>query len=963
MPTAGGWVHTFRAEPLLEREGELAVLDAALDALGAGRGTLALIEGPAGIGKTALLAAAHARAVASGVAAFTARGLELERDTPFGVALQLLAPVLAGLDGPSRAELLDGPARFAAPLFEGRASSEDAGLDASELVLGLYWLMCNVLRVRADQEAPAPAVLCIDDAHWSDRTSLRFLAQLAGQLDRLPLAIVLSAPSREALAPPELAALRGLSGSRTLRPRPLTTEAVQQLIAAAFPKPDPLFVGACERASGGNPLLLHELLLALREDGRMASARTAAGVDGLVPASVQHAVLTRIGRLPAPARALATAVAVLGDGTTLAVAAALADLDLAEAEEAADLLVGAGVLSAEEPLRFRHPLLGAAVAADIAPFARSRAHRRAVALLREVGAPPERLAQHLLAVRPAGDREVVAVLRAAAEHASRHGETSAAARLLERALEEPPPAEWQTDVIVELALTGAAELDPQAAGRLYEALALLPPRDPRRTRTQRALVKLHFAQGDFGAAGRAADEAMRELDQADPRREELLVDYIAVSTFHAPAGRRLSELLDPLLAAARAGQLPDNPALCGRLATRAGTAGDVELVRQLTSRALAAESLADDTTHGLVYAFAAASLSYVDELELAEAKLTEAIERARRLESMSAWGIASQCRALVRVPQGKLAAAVADIEEAVALHGEGWEFYLGWSVPVLAHARIEQGDLSAAEAVLSRHPVEELRGMEDAFVMDIEARLALERGDPQRALSLLKRAGSFLAERFSIDHPGVLGWRPRAALAALRAREHDEAQRLAERALEQGRASGIARLEGVALAAAGAVAGGDRGIELLQEGVRALDRSPAALERCHALVQLGATMRRAGHPRGARTPLQQALELAERIGARPLAAFALGELRATGARPRRSAASGAGALTPGELRIAQLAAQGLSNGKIASQLYLTPKTVEWHLSHAYRKLGISSRTELAAALGKGRSADSPLTPA
>jgi DNA-binding CsgD family transcriptional regulator len=963
MARAGAWGQSSLAEPLLEREDELAVLEGALDAAQAGRGTLVLVEGPAGIGKTRLVAAARNRALAAGMLALEARGLELERDTPFGVALQLLAPVLAGRDEPARAELFAGPARSAAPLFDGRAAGEDAVPDASAFVLGLYWLMCNVLRT-ATSDGDRPALfLCIDDAHWADRTSLRFLAQLAGQLDRLRLAIVLSTHPRNVDAPPELAALRGLGGSRTLRPRPLSTEAVQQLVAASFPRPHQLFVSACERVSGGNPLLLHELLLALRDEGREPSARTAARVSALVPESVQQSVLTRIGDLPRAARALATALAVLGDGTALTMAGSLADLDVADAEEAADMLVRAGVLSDEEPLRFRHPLIGTAVAADIAPFARSRAHRRAVELLREAGAPPERLAQHLLAVRPAGEREVVALLRAAAEHASRHGETSAAARLLERALEEPPPSDWHTDVIVDLALTGAAELDPTAARRLREALALLPVGDPRRARTQRALVKLHFAQGDFGAAVHAADEAVSELSDGDPVREELLVDYIAVGTFYAPARDRLADLLEPLLAAARAGQLPDSPARCGRLATRAGTAGETALVRSLASRALAAESLADDTTHGLVYAFAAASLTYVDELELAERKLTHALERARRLGSMSAWGIASQCRALVRVPQGKLAEAASDIEEAVALHAEGWEFYLGWSVPVLAHARIEQGDLAAAEAVLSRCPVDEPQSMEDAFIMDIAARLALEQGNPKRALALLTRAGGFLAKRFEIDHPCVLAWRPRAAIAALRAGRRQEAAELAELALQEGRASGVARLEGVALAAAGVVAGGEPGVELLQEAVDTLEHSPAALERCHALAQLGATMRRAGHPTRARQPLQRALELAEHFGARPLADFALGELHATGARPRRSATSGADALTPSELRVARLAAEGLSNGQIASQLYLTSKTVEWHLSHAYRKLGISSRAQLAEALHKQGSTDSPLAPA
>jgi DNA-binding CsgD family transcriptional regulator len=240
--------------------------------------------------------------------------------------------------------------------------------------------------------------------------------------------------------------------------------------------------------------------------------------------------------------------------------------------------------------------------------------------------------------------------------------------------------------------------------------------------------------------------------------------------------------------------------------------------------------------------------------------------------------------------------------------------------------------------------------MEDAFVFDICARLELERGNPARALSLLKTAGYWLAEQFGIDHPGVLAWRPRAAVAASRAGLDDEARELAQAALDEVRASAIARLRGVALAAAGTVRGGEAGIALLTDAVEQLEHSPALIERGHALVALGAVLRRNGRPADARAPLRRAVELAERCGARPMAQFATDELRATGARPRRTALSGVDSLTPSEHRIATLAAAGLSNAQIAAQLYLTPKTVEWHLGHVYAKLGVAARGELMRAM-------------
>ena len=148
---------------------------------------------------------------------------------------------------------------------------------------------------------------------------------------------------------------------------------------------------------------------------------------------------------------------------------------------------------------------------------------------------------------------------------------------------------------------------------------------------------------------------------------------------------------------------------------------------------------------------------------------------------------------------------------------------------------------------------------------------------------------------------------------------------------------------------ASARARGDE-LRLLREAVAVLDESAALVERARAGILLGSALRRAGRPLEARDPLRSALDLAHRCGARPLEDRALAELRATGARPRRRLTSGAGALTPSERRIAELAASGHKNREIADAQYLTLATVEYHLRHAYRKLGIASRTGLGAAL-------------
>jgi DNA-binding CsgD family transcriptional regulator len=197
---------------------------------------------------------------------------------------------------------------------------------------------------------------------------------------------------------------------------------------------------------------------------------------------------------------------------------------------------------------------------------------------------------------------------------------------------------------------------------------------------------------------------------------------------------------------------------------------------------------------------------------------------------------------------------------------------------------------------------------------------------------------------------GYLHGRSGAADALLRLGRRDEAVTLVHAELADVRRFGGQRALGVASRVAGLVEGGSRGIELLTESVSALSSSPALLERAKSLTELGAAQRRGGHRQRAREPLAEGLDLAARCGARPLVARAREELVASGSRPRREWRKGVDALTPTELRVARLAAEGNTNRAIAQAMYVTVKTVEGHLASVYRKLEIPGRGELDAAL-------------
>jgi DNA-binding NarL/FixJ family response regulator len=232
-------------------------------------------------------------------------------------------------------------------------------------------------------------------------------------------------------------------------------------------------------------------------------------------------------------------------------------------------------------------------------------------------------------------------------------------------------------------------------------------------------------------------------------------------------------------------------------------------------------------------------------------------------------------------------------------------------------------------------------------------RLRLAQGRPADALAEFETCRALLsAEVWGVEmrDSGHTNAPPGAAQALLLLGERGRARELADAELVDAHAFGPPRTVGIALRVAGLAQGGEQGLELLGESVAVLRASPVLLERAHSLAELGAALRRAGHRAAAREPLAEALDLAARCGARPLAARAREELKATGARPRREWRTGVEALTPSELRVARLAAEGRTNREIAHALYVTPKTVERHLARAYGKLDIAGRAELPKAL-------------
>jgi DNA-binding CsgD family transcriptional regulator len=943
------------APTLLEREAELAHLGAALTAARRGAGSMVLIEGPAGIGKSRLLEAIRGRARSEEVGSLSARCVEFERAIPFGVATNLVLATLAGAEAAARDRLFSGPAALAAGLPAGNAA---ATADPDALVRGLYWLTANLTAPATAGGPPRPHLIVVDDLQWVDPPSLRFLAYLTARVDELPLLLVVAMRSGEAGDPHRLRWLHGGPATTVLRPTALSPDAVAELVADRFGSAEQAFVASCAQVSGGNPFMLEELLRALNAEGVQPAAASVPVVRQLVPESVMRSVLVRLAGLEEPATRLATALAVLGDDAPLRHAGMLAGLDPEVAEQAADGLSAASILARAEPLRFAHPLIAAAVYRDLPVFARSRMHAQAADLLYAENPASDAVAAHLLATRADGNQRTVRILRAAGQRALAGGDPAAAVRLLARALTEPPQADSRVDLLLELAEAQLHSGDDGARGNLEQALAIAA--DPAsRSRALHALSHLRFMHGDHEGSAEAIRQALVVLEPDGQYAPDLLVSELTASAFRATLHTVIIERLAPLIEAAEEGHLPEHPGLAAHVALRLalgdGGVGHAGLVRTLAERATAADPLVDPGSHGMLAGVLVQALAGIDELADAERIAAAAFDAARRKGSSLAYALASYHRAIPRYHRGDLVNALADLEQSVAASGEVWTAGAGWLRSLQVHLLIERGELAAATSTLGLAPPPPPHTMDEAIVGFARARLAFAQHDHAGAFAHAQTAGAVLRDGFGIDHPGFLPWRTIASMAAAALGRHEEAQLLADDGLRRAQACAGARGVGQALHHAGLVSAGEQRITLLRKACAVLEPSPSRLALAHARFALGRALSRAGDRASAQQLFRLVLELADSMAANPLAAAALQELRATGARPRRVAVSGVAALTPTERRVAQLAAEGLTNVQIAQELFVTGKTIQTHLTSAYRKLGVDSRGKLRAAFDRSDS--------
>jgi DNA-binding CsgD family transcriptional regulator len=908
---------------LLGREGECEAIDRLLDAARDSRSGVLVLRGEAGIGKTALLQ--RAVGAADGMRVLTGAGVEAESELPFAGLHQLLWPLLDRAD-----ELPDVQTAALRGAFGLSAERVEDRFLVSVAVLGL-------LTAVADEQ---PLLCVVDDAHWLDGASAEALVFVARRLQADPIAFLIGAREGDqrhfdAHGLPEML----LSGLSDADAGALVDQSLPAVVREEL-------VGA----TGGNPLALLELPAALTEDQR--AGRAPLRIDLPLTERIERAFMARVDPLGDDARRLLVLAAAddSGDVGTLLRASERLGLapDAVDAVERAGLLVGQSTR-----LRFRHPLLRSAVY-RAAGFAERRAAHEALAAVLEDEADADRRAWHRAAAATAPDDEAAEALARTADHAASRGGHAAAARALERAAELDSDPRRRAQRLVGAAASSAL------AGRVGHAVALLDRAEPDLQDPMARGAAMRVRGMASMAIGRPSD-AYAML--ADAARTVLPADR--------PAG--LGLLMRACMAAAVSG----NPAAIHNILAELDTEPRSE-AEMFPSRLMNGISrlIAGDAAAGV--ASIEQALALADKLDIVEQVqqagggavfvgdwararryFDRAIVLARDRGAIALLPETLGLRALIALWERRLVDAAADADEAVRLADDiGAGNARALPVTVLAWLAGLRGD----EAECRRHA-------DEVLALSLERGLALPAGLATWALAQLDLATGRWDEallrltaieevRPGFGHPFLpvlSSWdRVEAAVAAGR-------PEVAERALE--RFAPWAQIAAAPWAAAALAdcralaAPADAAEPHFEAAVEAIDRT-GPLDRARIHLHYGEYLRRERRRIDARVHLRAAFDGFEWLGAVPWAERALRELRATGEKARKRHLSPLAELTPQEMQVARLVGEGATNKDVASQLFVSPKTVEYHLRKVFAKLGISSRMELVG-LELGEEAGAP----
>ena len=914
---------------LVGRSKELAELSALLDRARDGQSASLVVHGDAGIGKSTLLE--EAATAADGFRVLRARGYESESDIAYAGLLDLLMPLFDLVDRIPAAQA--GALRGALAIDDPTPAAPFAVPAAVLSLLGL-----------AAEEQPVLAI--VDDVHWLDAASLDALLFVARRLAAEGIVLLLGARDGEGLVAEAL-------GLPRLRVAGLDAESARSLLAEGNAHLAARVAEQLLDTAAGNPLALIEIPSAL--SAAQLSGREPLPAPLPVGTSVESAFQRRLQGVGAETRRALVVIAAMETNRVDLLHAALDHLGiprdaLAEAEGAELVRYDGG------RIELRHPLLRAAVYHGATPPERRAAHEA----LAVVAPDSRRRAWHMAIAAVAPDEHVAEALEAAGHDARGRGASAAAASAFARA------AELSVDETKRARRELEAALEFTIAGQFERALALIDAAFPRAADDPILQADLRRARGHLelrrGAPQRAfelLEAEARRVAPDDPIRAALTLLEASVAHMMTGDMQALEETARRALALAE-GKLPPlemaATLIIGETLLALGRTEEGDrLIEQASPLLYEGDPLA-----GLpeIIGMAGQASVWIERFDRAEVVLDRLIDAAREASAVGVLIYPLAARSHLDFRRGRWQAAYADAAESVELARETGQ------IGLMAHSLTA---LARVESATGRHEEAQTHGREslelcralgsDAIRVYALAALAFDdlvAGRIESAVELLDEAHD-VAERLHMDEPGLVQWPPDHVEALARAGQPDRARaalerfaRQAERTQRPWALAAAERCRGI-LAEPGDVAGHfTRALELHESGGQ-------PFERARTQLAFAERLRRARQRAEARPHLLAALETFERLGARPWARRARDELEATGGPTGpRAEAPGGDELTPGELKIALLVAQGLTNREVAAALFLSPKTVEHHLSSIYRKLDVRSRTQLARLFAEER---------
>jgi DNA-binding CsgD family transcriptional regulator/tetratricopeptide (TPR) repeat protein len=911
---------------LTARDAERLTLDRLLGAVRDGESRVLVLRGEAGVGKSALLE--YMVGNASGCRVLRAEGVELEMELAYASLHQLCAPVL------ERRDHLPDPQRDALATAFGLS----AGPPPDRFVVGLAVL--GLLTECAEEQ---PLVCVVDDAQWLDQASAQTLAFVARRLFAEPVGIVLGV--RE---PSDLPAFTGLENLPVVGLDEGDARAL--LDSALAERLDERVRDLVVAEARGNPLALLELPRGLTP-GELAGGFGLPDVS--LPNRIEQSFLRRLEQLPVDTRRLMlmAAAETLGDVTLLWRAAERVGLgpDAVAPAEAVDLLeLGARA-------RFRHPLVRSAIYRAATPSDRREAHR----VLAEATDPetdPDRRAWHRAQSAAGLDEGVADELERSADRARRRGGVAAMAAFLERAAElSPTPARRGARALA----AAQAKLDAgalESAQTMFATAELAPLDELQRARLARLRGQMVFAQQRGSDAPHLLLDAAKRFEPLDAATaRETYVEAFAATIF---AGR-MSHIEGALVEAAGtapSGPRPPRPLdllLDGLVDRYTKPFGEALPALQQALHSLAG----GDWSHGdevrwLRTSFGIAGQALATELWDDEAwheLASRALSLAREAGALAVLPVALTYRAGVHLHAGEFAEASALMEEADAISvatGNPPLKYL--SLMLLAWRGQEVAALRAIESSL-QGAASRGEGRVIGLAHYATALLFNSLGRYQDALEAANRACAY-------KDPGFFGWAlVELVEAGVRSDSRDAASDAFGQLDERTSASGTDWALGVRARSAALLSNGTAAEAFFREAIERLGRSRIKVHLARAHLVYGEWLRRENRRVDAREHLRAAHDTFVHMGAAGFAERARRELRATGVTARKRAEATRGVLTPQEAQVARLARDGLSNPEIGAQLFISPRTAQYHLHKVFAKLEITSRAQL------GRVPDDRLT--